>query len=150
MVTPDLDAIANVHGRWRLSVLGPVEVHHEDDRVEVLGVARSLLALLTRNAGQVVSVESMVDGLWGSRPPAGAERAVASYVSRLRKALTNAGGPDAAAVVVTRSPGYLLAVEASIVDVAAFEQSVAEGRRALTIGQPALAGRRLRAALALW
>ena len=149
MVTPDLDAIANVHGRWRLSVLGPVEVHHDDERVEVLGVARSLLALLIRSAGQVVSVEAIVDGLWGSRPPAGAERAVALYVSRLRKALA-AVGPDAAGIVVTRPPGYLLAVHPNSADVAQFTHRVAEGRRALAIGQPALAARRLAEALDLW
>jgi len=76
---------------WRIGVLGPVEIHHAGHRIPVQGVARTLLALLTRSAGQVVSVEAIVDGLWASRPPAGAERAVASYVSRLRKALSRAG-----------------------------------------------------------
>src|SRR5512139_2920926 len=128
MVTPDLDAIANVHGRWRLSVLGPVEVHHEDERVEVQGVARALLALLTRSAGQVVSVEAIVDGLWGSRPPAGAERAVASYVSRLRKALGKAAPTGGPPIALTKPPGYLLAVDPAEVDLTAFEVRVAEGR----------------------
>jgi DNA-binding SARP family transcriptional activator len=150
MATLDRERSTISRADWRLSVLGPVEIHLGGRRVAVAGVARSVLALLTRSAGQVISVEAMVDGLWGSRPPAGAERAVASYVSRLRKALGNAGGPDAAAVVVTRAPGYLLAVDSSTVDVAAFEQRVAEGRRALGIGQPALAARRLREALDLW
>src|SRR4029450_2893689 len=90
-------------GLWRFRVLGPVEVDRAGRRVEVQGVARAVLALLTRSAGQVVSVESLVDGLWGSRPPGGAERAVASYVSRLRKALAaaNGGGPP---IVITRAP----------------------------------------------
>ena len=150
MATADRERSNARRAEWRLSVLGPVEIHLGARRVEVQGVARSVLALLTRSAGQVVSVEAMVDGLWGSRPPAGAERAVASYVSRLRKALANAGGPDASAVVITRAPGYLLDVEPSIVDVATFEQRVAEGRRALAIGQPGLAARRLREALSQW
>jgi len=135
---------------WRVGVLGPVEIRTGTRRVEVQGVARSVLALLTRSAGQVVSVEAMVDGLWGSRPPAGAERAVASYISRLRKALSKAGGPDAAAIVVTRSPGYLLAIDPSNVDVTEFDTLVAEGRKALVTGQPALAARRLTQALSLW
>jgi DNA-binding SARP family transcriptional activator len=130
-------------------VLGPVEVDRAGRRVEVQGVARAVLALLTRSAGQVVSVESLVDGLWGSRPPAGAGRAVASYVSRLRKALAaaNEGGPP---IVITRAPGYVLAVDPADVDLTEFETLVAEGRRASGIGQPALAAARLRQALALW
>jgi WD40 repeat protein/DNA-binding SARP family transcriptional activator len=130
-------------------VLGPVEIDYDGRRVEVLGVARAVLALLTRSAGQVVSVESIVDGLWGSRPPAGAERAVASYVSRLRKALAKAA-VDAAPVVLTRVPGYVLAVDPADVDLTEFESRVAEGRRAAAIGQPARAAVRLRHALALW
>jgi len=135
---------------WRLFVLGPVQIHLGSERVAVQGVARALLALLTRSAGQVVSLEAIVDGLWGSRPPAGADRAVASYVSRLRKALVRVGGTDAGAIVVTRPPGYLLAIDPSIVDLTMFEAGVAEGRRALAVGQPALAASRLRTALELW
>ena len=112
-------------------------------------MARALLALLTRSAGQVVSVESLVDGLWGSTPPAGAERAVASYVSRLRKALATAA-VDAPPVVLTRAPGYLLAVDPADVDLTEFESRMAEGRRAAAVCQPALAAARLRQALALW
>ncbi len=148
MATPA--ASATHRGAWRLFVLGPVEIHLGDQRVTVTGVARTLLAVLTRSAGQVVSVEAIVDGLWGSRPPAGAERAVASYVSRLRKALVGVGGADAVGVIVTRPPGYLLAVDPSTVDVNEFERKVAQGRRALAVGQPGLAASRLREALALW
>ena len=149
MVSPRPNGPASPRGPWRLRVLGPVEIDFAGERLEVQGVARALLALLTRSAGQVVSVESLVDGLWGSTPPAGAERAVASYVSRLRKALANAG-VNAPPVVLTRAPGYLLAVDPADVDLADFESRVAEGRRAAAVGQPALAEARLRQALALW
>src|SRR5262245_19839263 len=87
MATPRPNGSAPPPGPWRLRVLGPVEIDFAGQPVEVHGVARAVLALLTRSAGQVVSVESLVDGLWGNTPPAGAERAVASYISRLRKAL---------------------------------------------------------------
>src|SRR5688572_33337552 len=93
---------SNVHrAEWRLSVLGPVEIYLGTRRVEVQGVARSVLALLIRGAGQVASVASMVAGLWGARPPAGGARAVGSYVSRLRQALVNTGRPATAASVAT-------------------------------------------------
>jgi WD40 repeat protein/DNA-binding SARP family transcriptional activator len=157
MATPHTEALVAEPGVWRLAVLGPVEIHFAGQRIEVQGVARALLALLTRSAGQVVSVEAIVDGLWGSHPPAGAERAVASYVSRLRKALARATPPGnkggrtgTPSIVLTRPPGYLLAVDPGDVDLTVFETRVAEGRRAFGIGQPALAAARLRDGLALW
>ncbi len=74
---------------------------------------------------------------------------MASYVSRLRKALAAATG-DGPPVVLTRAPGYVLAVDPADVDLSEFETLLAEGRRAFGIGQPALAAVRLRQALALW
>ena len=64
------------------------------------------------------------------------------YVSQLRKAL---GAPR----VETRSPGYVLAVEADQVDAARFERLVAEGR-SLVSDDPTTAVARLTEALGLW
>ena len=55
MVMPRPDGPAAPRGPWRIRVLGPVEIDHAGRRVEVLGVARAVLALLTRAPGQVVS-----------------------------------------------------------------------------------------------
>ncbi len=52
--------------------------------------------------------------------------------------------------MLTRAPGYLLAVDPADVDLTQFEWLMAQGRRAAAIGQPALAATRLRQALALW
>ena len=57
--------------------------------------------MLVLHAGNVVSTDALIDGLWGERPPATAAKSLQVYVSRLRKAL----GENA---IVTRSPGYLL------------------------------------------
>jgi Bacterial transcriptional activator domain len=53
-------------------------------------------------------------------------------------------------VVVTRPPGYVLAVSSSSVDAVVFETSVKQAWRAAAVGQPALAAERYRQALALW
>src|SRR5262249_5371885 len=58
-------------------------------------------ALLALEAGRAVSVERLVDGLWGDRPPATAAKIVLGYVSRLRKVLPPG-------VLQTQDPGYLL------------------------------------------
>src|SRR6266511_1024345 len=128
----------------RVYVLGHLTVDYDGHPVEVSGVAHAVLALLSRTPGQVTSVAAVIDGLWGEQPPTRPEKAVASYVSRLRRALTGAGaGVDPAALVVTRAPGYVLDVPSSAIDSAVFETTVAQGRRAL-------AASTLRRALALW
>ena len=104
---------------------------------------RALLALLALHAGEVVSRDRIVDELWGERPPATAAKLVQGYVSGLRKV----AGAD---VLVTRAPGYLLAVEAGALDLARFERLAGEGRAALGEGDPGRAAVRLREALALW
>ena len=135
----------------RVCVLGHLAVDYDGHPVEVSGVAGAVLALLSRTPGQVTSVGAVIDGLWGEQPPTRPEKAVASYVSRLRRALSGAGGGvDPVALVVTRAPGYVLDVPPSAIDSAVFETTVAQGRRALAVGQPALAASTLRRALALW
>jgi DNA-binding SARP family transcriptional activator len=136
---------------FRFNVLGPFEVRYDQRPVHLTGVARSVLAVLTASPGRVVSVAGIVAGLWGTDPPDGAERAVASYVSRLRRTLgATSDDVDATALVVTRPPGYVLAVASSSLDAVVFERYLEQARRAATVGQPALAAERYRQALALW
>ena len=75
----------------------------------------------------------------GESPPDRAAESVHVYVSRLRKLL-----PPGA--VVTRSPGYLLAVPPEVVDVRRFERLLDNAWRA----GPARAAALLREALELW
>jgi DNA-binding SARP family transcriptional activator len=136
---------------WRLNVLGPVELCFDTRPVEVSGIARDLLALLARTAGQEVSTASIIANLWGTQPPDDAQNVVASQVSRLRKALTAvAPDVDPTGVVVTMPTGYVLHIGASNVDAETFERLLADGRQALAVGQPALAISRLDAGLRLW
>ena len=100
---------------------------------------RSVLAMLVLQAGNVVSTDALIDGLWGERPPATATKSLQVYVSRLRKAL----GENA---IVTRSPGYLLAAPAEEVDLGRFERLVEEAQHEAPDGAAAL----LRGALELW
>jgi DNA-binding SARP family transcriptional activator/tetratricopeptide (TPR) repeat protein len=134
-------------------VLGPLEAEAGGRVLELGGPRlRAVLALLVANAGRVVSVAALAEGLWGPHPPPDAERTVRAYVSRLRKALppTAGGLPAAEELIVTRPPGYVLRVAAEAVDAGRFERLAAAGRRALDAGQPAEAAQQLAAALGLW
>jgi WD40 repeat protein/DNA-binding SARP family transcriptional activator len=133
--------------RLRLRVLGPFEASSGGRPLAVRGSAARVLAVLAVTPGRVVTMSALIDALWAESPPSGAENAVQSYVSRLRRVLAPAGLDG---VVATRSPGYVLEVEPDAVDAIRFARLAAEGRSALAAGQPELAAGRLGAALDLW
>jgi DNA-binding SARP family transcriptional activator len=139
-------------GEIEFRLLGPLEVHRKHGPV-ALGPPqqRALLALLLLNANRVVSRDRLIDELWGEQPPATATKLVHVYVSRLRKALEpDRGHGEEGLILVTRSPGYLLAVEVDQLDLGEFERLRDEAREAVAAGDPEEAARKLREALALW
>lgn len=130
-------------------LLGPVEVWDGDRRLRVSGAKpTAILAALLVRAGEVLSVERLVDLVWEEQAPATARALVASHVSALRRALAGVEGGDA--VVRTRSPGYVAELPLGQVDTHIFEQSLALGRRKAAAGDHAEAVATLREALALW
>lgn len=130
------------------SILGPLEVRVEGGLVAVGGQRqRALLALMLLRANEVVSVDALVEGLWGESPPRTAAHALQVFVSDLRKALREAGEDGR---IVTQSPGYKVDVGPGELDLERFEQLAEEGRAALARGEPAAAAETLREALALW
>ncbi|MFD0820834.1 TIM barrel protein [Micromonospora zhanjiangensis] len=75
---------------WWFGVLGPIEVRGAGGQVVPVGGPRlrALLALLLLDAGRVVGTDRLIDGVWGTDPPAGdVGNALQSQVSRLRRAL---------------------------------------------------------------
>ena len=104
---------------------------------------RALLARLLLEANRTVSVDALVDALWGERVPSTAVKMVHIYVSQLRKVL-----PSGA--LQTRPPGYRLEVAPEAVDLLRFDRLRKEGRDALADGDAGTAAERLTAACALW
>jgi YVTN family beta-propeller protein len=141
---------------WRLNmefrILGPLEVCSEGRELSLGGAKqRALLAVLLLHANEVVSVDRLVDELWGDRPPATASKVVQVYVSQLRKALRGRRGRDEEErVLVTRPPGYMLRVEPGQLDVDRFEELVDQARQELAAGSARRAAHMLLEALALW
>lgn len=125
-------------------ILGGTWALGEDGREVALGGPRrrALLALLLLDAGRLVTNERLIDGLYGEDPPAGAGNALQSQISRLRQNLP--------APVEGHPAGYRLAVDPDLVDAHRFQRLAAEGRDALTAGDPRRAADLLRDALALW
>lgn len=127
-------------------ILGPLEVVVRGERVDVPGgKQRELLAILLLHAGEVVAVDALIDGLWGSTPPSSALKTLQALVSRLRGTLGAAGG-----ALESHGHGYRLVLERDALDADAFRDALDEGRRSRARGESALAAEQLREALALW
>ena len=126
----------------KLRVLGPLEVLSNGVDVRLGGPKqRTVLALLAADVGKSVSIDTLVDGVWGDEPTAGARSTLQTYVSNLRAAIGD--------FIVRDDGGYRLAADPEDVDAVEFERVVDEAA-ALAETDPAEAAQQLRAALALW
>ena len=130
-------------------ILGPLEAL-DGGRPVALGGGRqrALLALLLLHANEVLSIDRLVDELWGERPPENAAKTLHVQISRLRKALAGADGTPAP--VITRERGYELELDPERLDSRRFERLVAEGRSELAAGRAQRAADALEEALSLW
>jgi YVTN family beta-propeller protein len=101
-------------------ILGPLEVVDEG-RVLSLGSGRqlALVGLLLLHANEPVSVDRLVDELWGESPPPTAAKIVRNSVSLLRRELGDR--------LVTHPPGYLLRVDPGELDSERLELAVESG-----------------------
>lgn len=124
--------------------MGPLRIRGDVGEI-VFGAAkeRSLVAALALSLGRVVSVDALIDALWGDSPPATARKTIQTYVKNIRRAC----GPDA---IDTVESGYSLRVGSKDVDVARFRELVRSGEAALRSGETAEARKALREAVGLW
>ena len=125
-------------------ILGQLEVRQEGRPVQIRGAKeRALLALLLLHAGEAVSVDRLIDELWGESPPATARKSLQVRVARLRRVLRRD-------LLLTRGDGYLLRLEPNELDLHRFERFLSDGSHALEAGDPSAAIAALQDALALW
>ena len=121
-------------------ILGPLEVSDETGPVLLGGQKqRAVLALLLLEPGRVVSVDRLIDALWGEHPPRTATTSLQNFISQLRKTL----GAD---VLETKPPGYRLRVRPGELDLDRFRVLVESARRC----ERSERAQKLRHALALW
>jgi DNA-binding SARP family transcriptional activator len=134
-----------------IRILGPLEVVAEGAPVDLrTGKARLLLAALVLHANQVVSTDRLIEFLWHGQPPDSAANTLQTYISHLRRSLEPARTPrQPSRLLITREPGYLLAVDRDDIDAVRFERLVGQAR--LVLGSaPEQAAALLQTALSLW
>jgi len=121
-------------------ILGPLEVSDETGPLLLGGLKqRAVLAMLLLEPGRIVSVDRLIDALWGEQPPRTATTSLQNFISQLRKTL----GPE---VLETKAPGYRLRIRPGELDLDRFRVIVESARGA----EPQTRAEKLRHALALW
>ncbi len=125
-------------------ILGPLAAWDGEREVRLGGAKqRSVLAVLLLRGNELVPTTTLVDELWGERPPPTAVKAVQIHVSHLRKLLGEG-------VLETRPTGYMLTLGEDALDAQRFEALLERGMRLLAEGAAEEAARVLRECLGLW
>ncbi|MFC9931186.1 BTAD domain-containing putative transcriptional regulator [Streptomyces sp. NPDC127190] len=141
-----------------IGLLGPLRV--DQSGVSVVPTAakpRKVLALLACRADRLVSVESLIEEVWGEDPPRSVQTTLQTYVLQLRgciSAALNGQRPadlplGSKSVLVTEPGGYLLDTQGGTVDSAEFELLARRGHCAMEAGDCVTASAVFRQALAL-
>jgi basic membrane lipoprotein Med (substrate-binding protein (PBP1-ABC) superfamily)/DNA-binding SARP family transcriptional activator len=102
---------------------------------------RLVLALLLAEPNRVVSLDRLVDELWGEDPPETARHTVQAYVSELRKLVGS--------VIERDGAGYRIRASRDTLDTLDFEARVTEAR-ARSASDPAGTAAELELALGIW
>lgn len=131
----------------RFGILGEAAAWHADGSPVPLQrpKVRALLSLLALDAGQVVSSERLIEGVYAGAPPERVVNALQAQVSRLRRQL--AAEDD---LVEFHGSGYRLAVAPDSVDAYEFELEAGRAQQSLQSGDPEGASALLTDALELW
>jgi YVTN family beta-propeller protein len=126
-------------------VLGRLEVELDGRRLELSSRReQALLGVLLLHVGEVVSVDALIDSVWGEAAPATARHMVHEYVSRLRGAMGDASP------IATRAPGYAIERDTCKLDALHFLELLDEARTAVAAETPDEALKAFDQALGLW
>ena len=131
-------------GPLAFSVLGPLRVVGPEGPLPLGGPKqRCVLAMLLLDSGRVVSVDRLIDGVWGDEPHDRAASTLQVYVSNLRKLI----GADR---ILTERPGYRIVVDDDDLDLTRFDRQVSAGIEHASAGRHRQAEEAFAGALACW
>ncbi len=108
------------------TLLGPVVVRHQGRDIAITSAQqRSLLAMLLLDAGQVISVDRLIDVLWHEgKAPRTARNVLQACVTRLRHVLE----ADSSIRLAHKAPGYVMQVDKDRIDLHRFRALVLVAR----------------------
>ncbi|MGW1030084.1 BTAD domain-containing putative transcriptional regulator [Streptomyces sp. NPDC002577] len=111
---------------------------------------QAVLAALLLRQGAVTSHEQLLDGVWGSEPPASGTKVLASHVNPLRRTLDAEGIRHTESVIRSGKGWYRFVVDGVRLDVADLVEQGDEALRTRASGDLATATDQLSAALGLF
>ncbi|WP_308311021.1 AfsR/SARP family transcriptional regulator [Streptomyces sp. GbtcB6] len=139
---------------FTFSILGTIEIQGTKGAVRVSGIVQqTLLTAFLAGGEEVITVDALIDELWGTTPPAKVENALQAQVSRLRRCLERAEPGRVESRLTKRAAGYRFAVEPKEVDALTFLHTIDAVRAGLDsdlVREFRSAVEELRNALALW
>lgn len=142
-----------------IGLLGPLRIEQSGKSVvPTAGKPRKVLALLACRADRLVSVEALIEEVWGEHPPRSVQTTLQTYVLQLRGCIASALDGQSPAdlplgsksVLVTEPGGYLLDTQGGSVDSAEFQLLARRGHRAMEVGDCVAASAAFRQALEMW
>lgn len=129
-----------------LRVLGRLEARIDGAPIALGGgKQRAVLAVLLLHADETVSVERLVDEVWGDSPPPSALHSLEVYVSRLRQLFAGHGTS-----LTRRGAGYTLELGGGTLDFQRFTALQSETELAFEAGDYVRASHLAGEALSLW
>ncbi|MFE0823700.1 BTAD domain-containing putative transcriptional regulator [Streptomyces sp. NPDC058847] len=136
----------------RLELLGAVRVREYGQEIMVgPPKQQAVLGVLAARLGETVSIEEIVDAVWGEQVPPTAVNAVHTYVAGLRRELQLPRQARCSNhALVSQGDGYALWLRPESVDARTFERRQAEARQLAARGEHHSALDRLESALELW
>src|SRR6478735_3536713 len=107
----------------KFQILGAIEIQSPSCIIRPKGtLQRALLGTLLVSEGRLVSAETLIDEIWGSKPPDGVENAVHAHVSRLRRKLAPLESDASGSRLVTHPRGYRLVLGDDQLDALVFSE----------------------------
>jgi DNA-binding SARP family transcriptional activator len=133
---------------YRFNVLGPIRVWHGEREIHPGSPQQSaVLASLLLGEGHPVSIDRLISNLWGAVIPPSAPVTIRTYISRLRKVMSDNCSPG---IIQSSRRRYFIPSDAGSLDLAEFRSMVHDAHAARKADDPHRAVECLRKALALW
>lgn len=135
-----------------VKVLGPLKADDDGhDATPSAAKPRQIFALLALRAGELVTVEKLLEEVWCESPPKSAMTTLQTYILQIRRLLAhNRSAAEAKRVLATRYNSYVLCEDDVEVDARRFTQLSADGVRAWELGHSERSSQLLQKALDMW
>src|SRR5258708_4046946 len=109
----------------RFEVLGPVRGFAGETELHLGSPQqRAVLAMLLLARGRQVSLDGLIDGLWGANVPRSGAGTIRTYISRLRGRLDMDAGRGE--LIESIGDGYLMQQGAAVLDLDQFEEGLSK------------------------